>query len=225
MGPIQKLFINTSITLTFGAVTAWLGMYSLCTYDGRLLVCQRSGAYWIAAGAVCAVIMLLLMYRQYEKTQSLITRKRTANPIVQAARQSSLGNTVDMIFRRYDMDNHTVKEITLPNLEDFGWVMEFKHGDPVIVSQREFYYWLLDMAKLQHQLDIDGKRSVVSPLSEYSNPGIGRKRLHAYKALLEEVYAVEYLNQNVKRIKTNYLIDPWTNIVKVVEAHRPLQRI
>lgn len=225
MGIIQKLFINVFITLAFGTTTTWLAIYSLCTYNGRLDLCMRPGTYWMTAGAVCALIMLLLMYRQYEKTQSLIVRKRRPNPIIQARRQAYFGNTVDMLFRRYDMDDRTVKETVLPNLEDYGWVVEFERGDPVIISQRAFYYWLLDMAKLQHRLDVEGKRAVVSPLSENSNPSLSRKRLAAYRTLLEEIYAIEYMNQNVKRIKNSYLLDPWVNIVKAVEAHRPLQNI
>lgn len=225
MGIIHKLFLNVFITLVFGTATTWLGMHSLCAYNGRLSLCQHPGAYWIAAGGVSAVIMLLLMYRQYDKTQSLIVRKRRPNPIVQAQKQLHFGNTVDMIFRRYDMNGKAVKDTVLPNLEDFGWIVYFERGDPVIISQREFYYWLLDIAKLQHNLDVQGKRMVVSPLSEHSNPSLSRKRLIAYRTLLEELYAIEYLNQNVKRIKNSYLLDPWVNIVKAVEIHRPLQRI
>lgn len=225
MGIIQRLFINISITLALGVATTWLGMYSLCTYNARLYMCQLPGAYWTAAGAVCSVITLLLMYRQYEKTQNIIIRKRRPMPIVQTANQRSLGNTVDMLFRRYNMDDRTIKESVLPNLEDFGWVVEFKDGDPVVISQREFYYWLLDIVKLQRELDVQGKRAIVSPLSEYSNPGISRKRLKAYLTLLEEIYAIEYVNHNVRRLKNQCMADPWLNIIKVVEVNRPLQRI
>lgn len=116
---------------------------------------------------------------------------------------------------------------------ELGWIVPFEDNVKVVVSQRELFYWLLQVNSLQQRLTNTGMRRVKSPLSQRSHPTVGRRRLRAYKHLLLSASVVEFVNTNVLHIKEEYtgqIDSPYTleklwNLIQEIESIVPVVEI
>lgn len=173
-----------------------------------------------------ALVLILLALQQYLATRALMYQKRGRPTPHVVNRYVALEKTVKTIWNVWNPDDKLTKSIVLDDLENVGWVVEYDNNAyPVIIQERAFYHWLLQVAKLQHQLEVSGKWRNISPLSLRQNPDLSYKRLMAYTKMLEDIDAIEYVNANVKRLKPSIAADVWTKVIKPLEAIKPLVKI
>lgn len=222
---VRILILNIIVTVVLALLASQLGLFAFCQYNQYTLFCNSDYAYPMVGSIAMGAVLALLFIQQFATTQSMLQPKQ-GRPLPHVlARYNVFERTATTIWNVWNPDDKLTKSIPLDDMEDYGWVVEYTNGYPVIISQREFYYWLLDVAKRQQQLEAMGKKSTVSPLGGRSNPGLSRKRLEAYMTLLESIDAVEYVNANVRRLKPMYAADVWMKIIKPLEAIKPMVKI
>lgn len=222
MKRIHVTFVNVGITIIFAVLAGQFGLFALCKYNP--VWCSNDYAYWIVGASIAAITTMVFFWHQYDATKAMIQPRRKPMPHVMS-QYKLLERTERVVWNVWDLSGNKARSIELSDLEDYGWVVEFDSGYPVVVSQKEFYSWLLSVSRNQHILEGAGKSLSISPLSQRQNSDISRKTLEAYIALLELVYAIDYVNANVKRLKPDYAMDVWTKIIKPLERQKPMVRV
>lgn len=222
----RMLAFNIIATTILAILVAWLGLFALCQYNPYSTLCRQGYAYPLVGSIVACIVLFVFFWHQYDATRALWKAKGHHSTPHIISRYNTLERAVMAVWNVWNMDDNLVESIALDDMEDYGWVIEFTNNSyPVIVSQKELYYWLLDVARRQGQIEAIGRRAKDSPLSQRNNPELSRKRLMTYIKLLETVNAIEYLNPNVKRLKPSYAADVWTKIIKPLERIQPVVRI
>jgi hypothetical protein len=216
------LITNIIASVLLAISMSWAALFAFCQYSPYNAFCNRSDAYAIIAGLAAALSLTTFLLHQHANAHAMMQRKR-GRPLPHVInRYATVEKNVSAIWNVWNNDEKIVKSIPIDDMEDYGWVVEFVDAYPVIVSQKEFYYWLLTVVQLQQRL---GNRTVSSPLGLRNNPDLSRKRLDAYISLLESINAIEYVNANVKRLKPIAARDVWMNVIKPLEKQKPVVRI
>lgn len=204
MRRFKNVLANILATLALALATSQVALYAWCKYQPGP-VCRQEGLYWLVAVSTVLVVLGSFLLAQYQKTFQYFQPRRRAVP-----KPPGILNQTFKSFLWVDEEQDSEDDSK-------GWWVEFEDGVGVLVPRKEFYAWLLKVAAEQSRLENMQLARNKSALSMRANPGLSRRKWHAYVHLLNQAGVTYRVNSNIVALRAEYLWDVWS-IVKLVEG-------
>jgi hypothetical protein len=218
IGILAANIIGAVILAILAAETA---LFAYCTYISSRS-CHTVDNAMLVGGTVTLAVLISFSWVQFVKTRELLSVKRPRElPVsVKKVGGSRRPHKLFSVFASvaefmWEGETHGGSHAMaardyVDQLEDFGWIIQYANGAKDVVTRREFYYWLLDVVKLQQEYEGDELSRMRSPVGQRAHIGnIGRSRHKLYMHILKHTQALRMVNRNVAVLKDEYFASPW----------------